>query len=96
MSWSTPLICMAVALKQILTECTWILVESLCGWIVESRELLVLKEDDVASACKFLRRRNSTLRGSQDTDLISVEQLCIGLLRSLTEAMVDDKSHGCV
>jgi hypothetical protein len=87
---------MAMALKQTLTECTWILIESLCGWIVESRELIVLKEDDVASACKFLLRRDAILRSCQHTDLIRIEQLCIGVLRDLSHTMVNDESHDCV
>jgi hypothetical protein len=71
-------------------------VEYLRGWIVESRELIILKEDDIASSCKFLLRRNSVLRSSQDTDLAGVKQFCIGLLRTLTQAMADDESHGCL
>jgi hypothetical protein len=87
---------MAMALKQILTECTWILIESLCGWIVESRKLIILKEDDVASACKFLLRRDAILSSCQHTDLVWIEQLYIGVLRDLSQTMVDDEGHCCL
>ena len=46
MTGSAPLICVAIPPHDVLTEGTWVLVDSLSAWVVEARERAVLEEDD--------------------------------------------------